>query len=73
MTTYMLFTGDFFYARGGARDITKISEDLEELKTLVDTQTCNPEIAKFDWEWWHIYNVDTQEIILQSEEQAYET
>jgi hypothetical protein len=57
---YILFLGDLYYPNGGAGDIFASSNDLNDLTTI-------PEHFEFDYDWWHIYDVEDQKVIAGSE------
>lgn len=63
---YLLFSGEFFYARGGWWDSMKGFDDLAEAIKLA-----NERVDERGHEWWHVIDLTTNEIVAQSDRQAY--
>lgn len=68
---YLLFGGEFYYAKGGFHDFIISSDDLGTLieparKTAEDT-VCHFESL----DWWHIVDSETGKIVAGTESQAY--
>jgi hypothetical protein len=67
---YLLFAGYKYYARGGFFDLVNLSENLEDLKTLIRK---HPEHDRYrevkvndKWEeveWWHIFDTGTNKVV----------
>lgn len=68
MDRYLLFAGQVYYASGGWRDYRGSFTDLVIAKLRAE-ELLNNEDAIFDW--YHIVDVDSGEIVDQSETEAY--
>ena len=68
MDKYSLFTGQNYYAMGGANDFCDSGNDLNE---LIKIATSDNENSIDSDEWWHIVDVASFEIIIGTESQAY--
>lgn len=60
---YILFGGDFYYAKGGYHDIVSCGEGLGELEQKANNNE--------DLDWWHIYDTSTGNIVKASKFQAH--
>lgn len=61
---YLLFTGDTYYARGGACDLTGRYDTLEAAQQAVAAMDYPPD-------WWHVFDLATNKIVARSEQEAY--
>ena len=61
---YILFSGAVYYARGGAHDIVDSGQDIEE---LIKSRIKDPD---YEYQWWHIFDTETNKIVIGSEDQA---
>jgi len=68
MDKYALFTGQNYYAAGGANDFCDSGNDLNGLIKVATSY--NKDGIDSD-EWWHIVDVTRFEIVTGSEAQAY--
>jgi hypothetical protein len=59
---YFLFGGDTYYACGGAHDLISCGQNLQALEVMGRASDVN---------WWHVFDSHSQEIVCQSEDQAY--
>ena len=60
---YLLFGGEFFYAKGGARDIKHASNSVDRLKEEAESDG--------DLLWWHIFDTKTGLVIDGTTQQAH--
>lgn len=51
---YLVFAGDYYYPTGGAHDLIGVRPTLDEAMAVAHN---------FEWDWWHIYSVDGEEIV----------
>lgn len=58
---YMLFAGEFYYAKGGVQDYIASSDDLTQLEDR----------ALEGYEWFHIIEVSTMTIVSATTTQAH--
>lgn len=79
---YLLFGGNKYYPQGGVYDIHGHSESIDELKELTKHgyhgitkytigQGCALSMFSEAFEWWHIVDTETMEMVCESEERAY--
>ena len=63
---YILFCGDFYYAKGGSFDLKGVYVTLNEAKKIgknfIDDDT---------WDWWHVYDLIEKSIVAGSVSQAH--
>ncbi len=61
MKRYITFTGQTYYASGGARDLAGFYDDIESAKKAA-LEKCDPER---DWpdDWWHVFDTESNEIV----------
>ncbi len=65
---YMLFGGtECYYASGGANDLLKVSSSLNDLVIKGTWEKTEENII----EWWHIYSLKDEQIIVRSEATPY--
>lgn len=65
----MIFAGESYYARGGFNDFIGAFLDVESAKLIVEDNAEGPPRAQ--WDWWHIIDSETLEVLAQSEAQAH--
>ena len=66
---YWLFSGEFYYATGGANDLICCGDDLHALIAIGREAVSQPGINSKDW--WHILDVKLGNIVAGTEAQAY--
>ncbi|MGZ8887927.1 MAG: hypothetical protein ACXW1D_00045 [Halobacteriota archaeon] len=65
----MLFAGEGYYAKGGFNDFQGCFFDIESARRVVEA---NQASAGYDaWDWWHIIDNETLEVLDRSSYQAY--
>jgi len=60
---YLVFGGEFYYARGGAHDLLSSHARLEDA-------VAHGRAA--DVQWWHVYDTHEARIVTGTKEQAYD-
>jgi hypothetical protein len=68
---FLLFTGQIYYATGGAHNFHSSGADLDHLIGIAASLYTGA--YKDGAEWWHIFDTDKLKIVAGSEEQAYGT
>jgi hypothetical protein len=63
---YLLFSGEFYYARGGWHDSPRPFDDLDEA-----TQLAERRLRMHGHEWWHVVDLQEMKIVAGSVEQAH--
>lgn len=66
---YLLFAGESYYAKGGFNDFQGAFDNELEARNKVAEDSANN--GWHGWEWWHIINSDTQEVVARSSNQAH--
>lgn len=62
MKRFLLFSGDEFYAGGGAFDLEGDFDDLEAAVLAAEDE---------DADWWHVYDLEEKRIARKSKKDAY--
>lgn len=70
MKRYLLFAGDTYYPRGGFRDLRGDYDTLEEARTAAEAG--EPMIAESGFDWWHIFDTETKQVIDQGGENIFD-
>lgn len=65
----LLFAGACYYAKGGFNDFQGAYFDTETAMKIVKANAEGPRHGV--WEWWHIINQETLDVLAHSEWQAH--
>jgi hypothetical protein len=77
MKRFLLFAGEFYYAKGGAVDLAGSFDTLEEARAALNSATTElwgdrVVIARAEGDvWWHIYDQELGQIVSASKFSAY--
>lgn len=65
MNKYILFAGETYYAKDGAHDVIGRYESIDLAINIAS------KLNQKHFDWWHVYNTETMQIVAKSESQAY--
>ncbi len=69
---YILFGGSFYYAKGGYHDYIIGASTYVKLINYAKTIVNETAYYQDSIDWWHILDIETNQIIAKTSEQAYE-